>query len=561
MINKDWYVADFEATGEKYYREHGCTKVWLYAICDSNAKIVTHGSSIVEFMSYIKKLSGSLLYFHNLRYDGNFIIDYLLNSGYKYNDNLKVHDDNGFSTLIGDMGQFYSIKINFCKSKQITIEDSMKLLPFSVDKIAKDFKLPILKEHIDYNDYTIDDRRIEYVSHDCQIVAMALKILKGQNLNRMTAASCAYSRFTSIFDKDYLSKALPDLGKDFLISWREAYRGGRSQVNPRYADKELHNVYRYDINSMYPWVMHDCLLPYGIPIKCDKPNTYKFELYDISVGFRLKKNHLPSLLKKGSFYKLDGTYYIDSDGIINIKISNIDLLLLKRNYDIYYLKYNIIYGFLTTKILFKEYVDYYYNKKMTSTGALRAIYKLMLNSLYGKFGSNCVGSHKIPYLKDEVVSFTNSEEEDMKHYYLPLAIAITSYAHLKLDDGVQVAGIKNFVYCDTDSVHSLIKFPDNMIDKTKLGYYKCEALEERSKYVRQKCYITQSKDDITNDNPKGINITCAGMPQALKQLVIDKYGDRVFDEFKKGLQVSGKLMPKHVKGGIILCETTFEIKE
>lgn len=560
-MNRKWFVADFETTTEQYYIENNYTKVWLYAICDSNALIINHGSSIEEFMTAIKKLPNTIIYFHNLRFDGNFIIDYLLNSGFEYKEDLKVHDDIGFSTLIGDMGQFYSIKINFTKSNQIIIEDSMKLLPFSVDKIAKDFKLPILKEHIDYNDYTIDAKRLEYVYHDVRIVAMGLNVLKGQNLNKMTAASCAYSRFTSIYDRDYLSRALPDLGKDFLLEWRNAYRGGRSQVNPRYAEKELHNVYRYDINSMYPWVMHDCLLPYGEPIICSKPNTYAFELYDIDVSFKPKRNHLPSLLKKGNFYKLDGTYYEDSEGIINLKISSIDLYLLQRNYDVEYLKYNKIYGFRCTKLLFNEYVDYYYNKKATSTGALRSIYKLMLNSLYGKFGSNCESYHKIPYLKDGVVSFNNSEKEDMKHYYLPLAIAITSYAHLKLDDGIQTAGINNFVYCDTDSIHTLSKFPDDIVDKTKLGYYKCEALEERSKYIRQKCYITQSKDDIKEDNPTGVNITCAGMPQNIKQMVIDKYKDRVFSEFKKGLTIGGKLLPKHVKGGIILCETTFEIKQ
>lgn len=50
-------------------------------------------------------------------------------------------------------------------------------------------------------------------------------------------------------------------------------------------------------------------------------------------------------------------------------------------------KVEVIKGYKYEKgIIFKEYIDYFYNVKMNSSGVDRVISKLMLNSLYGKFG-------------------------------------------------------------------------------------------------------------------------------------------------------------------------------
>ena len=50
------------------------------------------------------------------------------------------------------------------------------------------------------------------------------------------------------------------------------------------------------------------------------------------------------------------------------------------------------------------------------------------------------------------------------------------------------------------------------------------------------------------------NVTVAGLPKYLKDLVN-------LDNFKKGLVVPGKLVPKNVKGGCVLVETNFTLKD
>lgn len=553
MVSKRWYVADFETTSERFYNEHGYTKVWLWSICDNNANILQDGTDIDSFIIFARQLCGGTIYFHNLKFDGSFIVDYLLSCGWQYVDKLEKDMERSFTTLIDDAGSWYSIDIRYTKNRTIHIHDSLKLLPFKVKKIAEDFHLPILKGKIDYDDYVINDNTLSYIHNDVGIVALALAQIKDEGMTRMTTASCAYNQYTDMRSEDYLKLCYPELDIDFLTVWRKAYRGGRSQVSPLYQGKILHNVSRFDINSMYPHIMHNMPLPYGMPIPITQEGQYKFELYHIRIGFVLKEGHLPSLLRKSAYFNGNDSYYLNTESIEEMWISNIDLQLVRRNYDVYYFELLDGVGFRTSTLLFIDYIDKWYAKKQVDKGAKKIVDKFMLNCLYGKYGSNVMRRKKIPILVDDVIKYNLSAEEEGKHYYLPIAIAITSWAHKLLDDAIHATGLTNFVYCDTDSVHTLGTLPKEWVDNKELGKFKLEAVETKSKYVRQKCYIYEDDD--------GISITCAGMPEEQKELVIEQAGAAIWQIFDVGMKVGGKLMPIRVKGGTILHETTFEIKQ
>ncbi len=554
-----WFVADFETTTEKFYLENGYTKVWLYAICDSEKNIVNKGETIEEFFDYCKEnLFDCVVYFHNLKFDGSYLLNYLFKNKYPYLDNISRGKPKGFSTLIGSMGEYYSITVNFKSKQQIVFQDSMKLLPFSVNVIARDFNLPIEKLEIDYNDYTVNEKTLNYVYNDVKIDAYALSTLKQNKLEKMTTASSSFNIYKNSFkNKNYFTQLFVDLDKNFLVDYRLAYRGGRSTVNPIYARKTLENIYRYDINSMYPAIMVQCDMPYGTPIYEVEKGKHKFELYKIHIDFKLKDGHLPSLLKKNSVLNLEGSYYIESDSVIELYISNIDLDLLYRNYDVFYIDYIEIWGFKTTKFLFSDYVNKYYELKNNSKGAEKVVWKLLLNSLYGKFGSKVEGYKKIPIFEDEKLRYNKGEVEEMKHYYLPIAIAITSYAHKLLDDMIHEVGVENFVYCDTDSIHCLVPINDKHVDAKELGKWKLESIEKRGKYVRQKTYIVE---DTNKNGESEYHITCCGLPQYLKEYYLENTEEKnIFNDFDIGLKIEGKLKPKQVKGGVILVETTFQI--
>lgn len=107
-----------------------------------------------------------------------------------------------------------------------------------------------------------------------------------------------------------------------------------------------------------------------------------------------------------------------------------------------------------------------------------------------------------------------------------------------------------YIYSDTDSIHTLLtidelkKFCD--IDDVRLGAWKHEGTFTKARFVRQKCYIEEIGGKI--------NITCAGMPKSC-------YDKVTWQNFKTGFTCGGKLTFKHVKGGVILVETEFTIKE
>lgn len=361
--SKQWYVADFETTGENEYEKTGRTRVWLYSICDADSNIIEDGDCIDDFMDWCSRHHGALIYFHNLKFDGSFIMSWLMENKYPYEESLTSHSKKGFSTLIGDMGEFYQLKINFAPNKQVIFYDSLKLIPLTVANIAKAFGLPIQKEVIDYTNYDITDEKLSYVHNDVRIVAMALRFFRDEGHTRMTIGSNSYHSF---MDK-YGNKALfPRLNKEWIEYWREAYRGGRSQVNPRYANTILQNVRRYDINSMYPSIMANMPLPYGEPVDIAEPSGFRFELYEVLIHFKLKEGHLPTLLKSGTiFAKAGDTYYTETESPIVLKISNIDLDLLKKHYDIYLLRYIKCQGFKTYKGYFKPWVTDLYVKKAT----------------------------------------------------------------------------------------------------------------------------------------------------------------------------------------------------
>lgn len=556
MASNKWFVADFETTDEKFYNTYGYTRVWLYAISDPNGNILTTGSNITDFFNYcVAKLKGSTIYFHNLRFDGSFILDYLFSIGYT-TDYSPTPKPKTFNTLIGDMGEFYCIDVIVNTKTRLHFKDSLKLLPMPVKRIAESFKLPMLKGTIDYSDYVINDTTIKYVSNDVAIVALALNEIKTHGMNKMTTASCAYNAYTNGCNPKFLTYAYPNLSLNFLTTYRKAYRGGRCQVSPIYERKVLTNVNRYDVNSMYPHVMRNLPLPYGDPIpisSIEEGSKYNFALYHIRIEFMLKPRHMPTLLKKGGLYSSGDSYYISSEGVEELYISSIDLELLYRHYEILSIEFLDGYAFYTSTTMFTDYVDYWYSRKKIDKNGKKQVDKLMLNSLYGKFGTDVMKRTKRVYLDDGIVAFNYTEYEESKHYYLPVAIAVVSHAHKIIDDAIIATGYSNFVYCDTDSVHTLGELTPNLISATELGKFKLEAHETISKYVRQKCYLTQEEGEL--------HITCAGMTEAMKQRAIDTYGIHLFSTFDIGFQASGKLMPKRVKGGIILHETTFEIKQ
>ena len=198
------------------------------------------------------------------------------------------------------------------------------------------------------------------------------------------------------------------------------------------------------------------------------------------------------------------------------------------------------------KDMFKEYIDYWKEIKENSTGGLRTLSKLMLNSLYGKFAQSPNGVIKVPKTDNNGITYLEEVEgEERETVYTAMASFITAYARKVTITAFQ-ENVDRCCYADTDSIHLIgEEVPNIKVDDNIIGYWKKECTWQYAKFIRAKTYIEEVNGKL--------EVKCAGMPQNLKDHVTKK-------NFKSGLTLGGKLVPKRCKGGVVLVETDFTIK-
>lgn len=577
------FVADFETTTNI----EDC-RVWAYAICEiENQDNIIIGTTIDDFMKWCEdRKENDIIYFHNLKFDCQFIIDYLFRNGYVHTTKPEEKATKTFNTLISDKGLFYQVEVIFKKKgkkvNKVVFLDSYKLIPLSVDSIAKSFKLPISKLEIDYsahNDLPIGSpltpEEEEYIKHDVQIVAYAVKYFHSEGLDKMTIGSCALSEYKKLIKKKNFNLYFPT--PKYHDDVKQSYRGGFTWLNPKFAEKTIGCGIVLDVNSLYPSVMYENYLPFGTPIyfkgKYEHDPIYPIYTQMIRCQFELKEGKIPTIqIKYG--YSFRSNEYLTNSGETEVVLclNSVDLELFFEQYDVYNLEYISGWKFKATRGLFTEYIDKWSNNKIQAkkegNHGLYLISKLFLNSLYGKFGTDTRVTSKIPYLSDDnQIHYKDGETEYKDGIYIAMASFITSYARRKtitsaqriMDNYNKGLSKIQFVYADTDSLHCIspdFELPEGLdIDPTKLGAWKYESKFNKAKFLRQKCYIENSTEDIENDNPKyDLKITVAGMPKDCHEFVN-------FNNFKIGASFKGKKQPKIVPGGVVLSEIDFTIKK
>ena len=598
------FTADFETLVNK-----DSTRVWAYAICEiGNTDNFIYGNNIVDFIKWCANPKENyVIYFHNLKFDGCFILNYLFTNGYTWIKSSKEKADKTFTTLISSMGVYYSIEVYFEVGKKINkviFYDSLKLLPFSVKKIANDFHLPISKLEIDYKknrsvNHKLTKKEIEYIKNDVTIVAMALESMFKNDLTKMTIAGNALKSYRSMVKN--FNRYYPNIPNGIDADIRKSYKGGFTYLNPTYKNKIVYNEVVLDVNSLYPHVLHSKLLPFGKPIffegEYKKSTLYPLYIQMLTCSFELKKDKIPTIQLKNNLKFLPNEYITSSKGdLITLTLTNIDLDLFFEMYDVKDITYHAGWKFKGQYGLFTRYVEKWTNDKINAKKennySLYIISKLMLNSLYGRFAKNPNVRVKIPYLEDGILHYRLSDLEESKGLYIPVGTFVTAYARnitirasLKIKEySLNTYGEDRYIYSDTDSIHVTNLSDDELkniveVDDYKLGAFKIEEKARRGKYIRQKCYIQdviiseeeynegikgEFKDSYFKDD-KGcyaLRCTIAGLSKDLGRKYVN------FDNFKEGFTLRAdetdkehKLGYKQVKGGVVLIDTDFTIKE
>lgn len=188
-------MADFETTvfqGQQY------TEVWAAATVTLGTEDVHVFHSIDELFDYYCEQNESMvIYFHNLKFDGHFILYYLREvlhfkqaEDYEHNDITKDDfsfvkkwkmPEKSYQYLISDKGQWYSIIVKINRH-YLEFRDSLKLLPFSVRQIGDAFKTKHRKLDMEYEGFryagcTITKAEEEYIKNDVLVVKEALEFM------------------------------------------------------------------------------------------------------------------------------------------------------------------------------------------------------------------------------------------------------------------------------------------------------------------------------------------------------------------------------------------------
>ena len=423
--------------------------------------------------------------------------------------------------------------------------------------------------------------------------------------------------FPDLYDIELTEKYGAKTVGDYI---RKSYRGGWCYLVKGKENKVYEKGTTADVNSLYPSMMSsESGNKYPIGKGCFWSGNYipdkalkNYYFVRIKTRFYLKKNKLPFIqIKNNLLYK--GTesletsdvydvktdkyyrYYTDKDNNVHdtrveLTLTMTDFELIKEHYEL--VDFEILDGcwFYSMVGIFDEYIDKYKKIKTESTGAVRESAKLFLNNLYGKMASSKNSSFKIAYVKeDKSLGYIPVAEYNKQAGYIPVGSAITSYARnftiraaQKNYHGVDKRG---FIYADTDSIHCDLE-PQEIkgieVHDTDFCKWKLESCWDEAIFTRQKTYI----EHITHENLKPIeepfyNIKCAGMPQRCKDLFnlsmsgftpseddtsfTEKEKEflktkRTIKDFKVGLVVPSKLLPKTIQGGVLLCETNYEMR-
>lgn len=561
---KGEYCCDFETTSKAQYEIEGRTRVYLYKWVSLLTGEGKYGLSLNEFIEDIK-LNEDMkkIYFHNLSFDGTFIINFLLENNYKYTE--KVQNDKEFSCIIDNFGSIYYITLGLGK-RIIEFMCSYKLTGLSIKDLGKLVGLDKLNETHDYQELknykSIEEIRntneeLQYIDNDVEIQRRGIIECYKMGLRGMTKSSACFKLWRNMSFVKVKGKIGIKYTAEVEHIVNSSYRGGITQMNPLYANKVIENCRDYDVNSLYPSVMYNPM-PVGEPIvsknEKDIPNNYSQRLYMIYVWkAKIIDPYIPFIPTQKTFIYKESYDYKKSFENVELCLWEEELELFKLFYDSDYQVIKIV-AFKSQKDLFSEYLNIFKEIKENAPNPSpeRTFAKLCMNSLYGKFAQSDSRISKKPYLdEDGNVKYEPFISECKGQYSKAIASKITSLARCVLIKAIN-KDPSRFLYCDTDSIYVKGDYEyDIPTDPKKLGYWKYENSYYKFKGLKAKCYISTIKGGKEDGQ---LHSAVAGLPKDAQQQL-------TYETFNDGLVIEdAKKCMKRVKGGIIIDTISFTIK-
>jgi hypothetical protein len=530
-------------------------KAWSFYLSDYSSIDDMMNNAIKSIM--LRKYNGWNVYVHNgSRFDYIFLLKYI--------------------TLLGSVQPliredlFINIKLSWTSANSeyfINFRDSLLMLPSSLRKLGKSFGVESkghfpfsfvnnpninldyvgvtpsidLFEEISSDEYNsivsdkwnLRNEVIHYCELDCKVLHQVLTkfnelIYNKWNLNIHrfpTLSSIAFA----IFRSNYLGNhKLPKLGGDIYDFIKESYTGGRVDVFIPEIPKDQGAKY-YDVNSLYPTVYSQMPMPVGNPtwfsgnILDSDPQAFGFFRCNIIAPKDMNIPILQTKIKTNSGFRTvaplgqwSGVYFSEE-----IKLA------MSYGYQI-----EVIEGYTFDRdVVFNKYANDMFSIKSSHNPSdpMYLISKLLLNSLYGRFGMSIDNiNHKI-VSSDNLTSFISNVSlvgnVDLNNGYhiisykvprdfkdgndissmnvsIGIAAAITAYARNHMQQYLQDNRYKVY-YTDTDSAVISDSLDSKHVGKG-LGQMKLEYDVNKGVFLAPKVYSIVTNEGKVITKVKGL---------------------------------------------------------
>ena len=568
------YILSYDI--ETYTDDNGTQQpflICLYGINNETNEIINlsfYGfNCVIEFVKYLIDISTKLNHtktrtitqnkyiyiygFNNTNFDNIYIfneiknninyVDFTFsNNGIKYIefDNVKI-----FDLCLYYQGSLKNISKNF------KLEDNKAVYPYKFvnkDNINYIGNVPEIEywndvkdyeEYINLNGLSFDlkEYSIKYCMLDAKLTHLIslehLKLsvgqIKGINYNVSTSQTCSalsMKIYNQVFQTDDLYQS-PD---KIYIKEKQSYKAGRVDVFKKAYNNKDNILYYCDRNSSYPASMLG-EMPYKY-ISTDCINHTITRNYNFFVDTNLylakskyigtNKNVIPNLLTRSKNKEIKSTLETEWDYFWGVELKE----AIKNDFNIWVQEVNIY----ETKILFKEFVEYFYNERQKNkniNNSLYIFYKTILNSFSGKFGQKAHTQTKLlnenenwmNYINKDthlidikfignntLIKYENKINEDLSIGKLVRFISyITANARSNLSEIMRDVGHDNIYYCDTDSIFTSVKPNNIFLDNNLLGKWKIEDEIKEAYFIGKKSYAYKNIDDKIINKCKGVD--------------------------------------------------------
>ena len=536
-----------------------------YLICGYNGvKYITsyaHAEPVLVqqelFSSFMDQLLSSsfstskllIVYAHNLTgFDGIFLMKHLLSFG-------KVEP------LLFN-GKLKSIKLIIPGGRTVIFKDSYLLLPLSLRKLCMAFNVTTSKGHFPFNltnvfytgvfpklehwtgltsneylnlknefkskFWSFRDEAIKYCQLDCQSLhevivkfnELIFKEFKVNIHNSLTLPSLAMRIYKVHFMP---ANSIYQIDSEIEQAIRQSYSGGAVDVyiphnRKSVLSKQLTKLFYYDVNSLYPTVMANMPMPFGKPIAFEG-NIRLVE--NDAFGIFYCNITSPALLKHPLLQrKIKGRGTVAGLGTWTGWISSLEMdNAVKFGYT-----FEILKGYqFETGDLFSGYVNKMYSlrEEYPKPHAMNLIAKLLLNSLYGKFGMKMertivdifnlnvdadklalrklldtvaesiqdhveLGNNKYLFVRSALSDIMNDDTFHGSDVNIAIASTITAGARVYMSTFKNNPDF-NLYYSDTDSIVIDRQLDDKLIG-THLGQVKLEHVINKAVFLAPKVY-------------------------------------------------------------------------